>query len=247
MNSGFSGWTNEKEDNGATNDEKFDPSFSRHDQEEGSEEYGSVDQATAVAAVATAQQHQQQQHEAGSESAEDRVEVSHADQVREAHEAVAVAAARLNEHQQQQYPVHTSAESDEAKKLASSSRISGLLAGTSAAGPEPIGSKFNRVVSGTKRAAQNRSAQRAFRQRKEKYIKDLEAKAAEADILKQTIEDMRTENLQLRDYTLALQSRVIELSPGSGHQLPGASDSSVVIPPPPPAVFNSSKVYRSEK
>lgn len=72
-----------------------------------------------------------------------------------------------------------------------------------------------RQLSGTKRAAQNRNAQKAFRQRKEKYIKDLEATAAETTSLKQTIEELRAENLQLRDYTLALQSRVIELSPGN--------------------------------
>lgn len=73
-----------------------------------------------------------------------------------------------------------------------------------------------RVLSNTKRAAQNRSAQKAFRQRKEKYIKDLEATAAQVADLHKTIEELRQENLQLRDYTLALQSRLIELSPNVG-------------------------------
>lgn len=70
-----------------------------------------------------------------------------------------------------------------------------------------------RPVSTTKRAAQNRNAQKAFRQRREKYVKELEATAAEVAELHKTIEELRQENLQLRDYTLALQSRLIELSP----------------------------------
>lgn len=71
--------------------------------------------------------------------------------------------------------------------------------------------KHRRPVSTTKRAAQNRSAQKAFRQRREKYIKDLETQAAEVPNLKQTIEDLRSENLRLRDYTIALQSKLIEM------------------------------------
>lgn len=70
-----------------------------------------------------------------------------------------------------------------------------------------------RNLSTTKRAAQNRNAQKAFRQRREKYVKDLETTAAEVAELHKTIEELRQENLQLRDYTLALQSRLIELSP----------------------------------
>lgn len=70
-----------------------------------------------------------------------------------------------------------------------------------------------RIVSTTKRAAQNRNAQKAFRQRRDKYVKELEATAAEVAELHKTIEELRQENLQLRDYTLALQSRLIELSP----------------------------------
>ncbi|RLV88044.1 putative transcription factor kapC [Meyerozyma sp. JA9] len=115
----------------------------------------------------------------------------------------------------------------------------------------------NRPVSNTKRAAQNRSAQKAFRQRKEKYIKDLEAQAAEVNQLKQTIEELRADNLQLRDYTLALQSKVIELSPASGAQHPlgaaaassGHDSASVSVPTPPAAVYNHSggRVFSGEK
>lgn len=79
-----------------------------------------------------------------------------------------------------------------------------------------------RPLSTTRRAAQNRSAQKAFRQRKERYIKDLEAQATEVRALKQTIEDLRAENLRLRDYTIALQGRIIELgSDGYNNQAEG--------------------------
>lgn len=78
---------------------------------------------------------------------------------------------------------------------------------------QPREKPARRSVSNTKRAAQNRNAQKAFRQRREKYVKELEATAAEVAELHKTIEELRQENLQLRDYTLALQSRLIELSP----------------------------------
>ncbi|KAK9474305.1 uncharacterized protein V1510DRAFT_349787, partial [Dipodascopsis tothii] len=76
----------------------------------------------------------------------------------------------------------------------------------------PVGemSKNGRQLSRSKRAAQNRAAQRAFRQRKECYIKDLEQKVLELKSSKETIDSLRQENLQLRDYILALQSRLIE-------------------------------------
>lgn len=93
---------------------------------------------------------------------------------------------------------------------------------------------FNRPVLTTKRAAQNRNAQRAFRQRKEKYIKELESKAAETEVLKQQIEELKAENMQLRDYTLALQLRVIELGLSNGVSV-GEAHQSV---PPPPLIFN---------
>lgn len=80
------------------------------------------------------------------------------------------------------------------------------------------GNQSRRPLSTTRRAAQNRSAQKAFRQRKERYIKDLETQAAEVKGLKQTIDELRTENLRLRDYTIALQSRIIELGSDSFNQ-----------------------------
>lgn len=80
--------------------------------------------------------------------------------------------------------------------------------GTSSGVNNSIGA--GRPLSSSKRAQQNRQAQRAFRQRKEMYIKDLEAKVNELKTTKETIEALRQENIQLRDYILALQSRLIE-------------------------------------
>lgn len=97
-----------------------------------------------------------------------------------------------------------------------SGNISGNLASDSGQQVETSKEKLasgRRNLSTTKRAAQNRNAQKAFRQRRDKYVKELETTAAEVAELHKTIEELRQENLQLRDYTLALQSRLIELSP----------------------------------
>lgn len=81
-------------------------------------------------------------------------------------------------------------------------------------------SAYRKTVSSTKRAAQNRSAQKAFRKRRERYIKDIEAQAAEVPALKQTIEELRAENVRLRDYTIALQGKLIEVGSTDGFTQP---------------------------
>lgn len=104
--------------------------------------------------------------------------------------------------------------------------------------PDTASSYRNRPVSGTKRAAQNRSAQKAFRQRKDRYVKELEQLFQENKQLKQTIEELRAENLQLRDYTIMLQSRIIEYQPNNlnqNHEVPA-----------PPVMFNN-KIFNPEK
>lgn len=67
-------------------------------------------------------------------------------------------------------------------------------------------------VSSTKRALQNRNAQRAFRQRREKYLKELEGRVAEILQLHKKIDDLQRENRELRDYTMALQSELLKLT-----------------------------------
>jgi bZIP transcription factor len=72
----------------------------------------------------------------------------------------------------------------------------------------PHSASSTRVLASTKRAAQNRAAQRAFRQRKERYIKTLEQKATEFDMAQSIIADLRKENVYLRDYVVRLQAEV---------------------------------------
>ena len=55
----------------------------------------------------------------------------------------------------------------------------------------------------TKRKAQNRAAQRAFRERKERHVKDLEAKVAELELVTRR---MREENETLRGKVSKLES-----------------------------------------
>jgi hypothetical protein len=78
----------------------------------------------------------------------------------------------------------------------------------------PERNRQGRVLSQTKRAQQNRAAQRAFRQRKDLYIKELEAKAEQLKNMQAQIDELKHENGELRNYILALQSRVLN-QPGS--------------------------------
>ncbi|KAF2872031.1 hypothetical protein BDV95DRAFT_492912 [Massariosphaeria phaeospora] len=72
------------------------------------------------------------------------------------------------------------------------------------------GRKGRRELSTSKRAAQNRAAQRAFRQRKEEYIKQLKDQVKEFEQLCDLYKTLQTENYQLRDYIINLQSRLLE-------------------------------------
>lgn len=67
-----------------------------------------------------------------------------------------------------------------------------------------------RELSQSKRAAQNRAAQRAFRQRKEGYIKKLEEQVRELHALEENYKAIQAENYSLREYIIHLQSRLIE-------------------------------------
>jgi len=67
-----------------------------------------------------------------------------------------------------------------------------------------------RELSQSKRAAQNRAAQRAFRQRKEGYIKKLEEQVRELHALEDNYKAIQSENYSLREYIIHLQSRLIE-------------------------------------
>ncbi|KAE8349613.1 hypothetical protein BDV28DRAFT_140876 [Aspergillus coremiiformis] len=94
--------------------------------------------------------------------------------------------------------------------------------------PEPTGQDSpktygKRPLSTSKRAAQNRAAQRAFRQRKESYIRKLEEQVKEFDTTAETLKGLQAENYQLREYIINLQSRLLE-SQGEVPELPSNID-----------------------
>jgi len=73
--------------------------------------------------------------------------------------------------------------------------------------------KGRRELSTSKRAAQNRAAQRAFRQRKEQYIQSLKDQVRSHEHMVTNFKNLEEENLILREYIITLQSRLLE----SGH------------------------------
>ncbi|KAI0553677.1 hypothetical protein F4679DRAFT_431930 [Xylaria curta] len=84
------------------------------------------------------------------------------------------------------------------------------------------GRKAKRELSQSKRAAQNRAAQRAFRQRKEHYIKKLEQQVRDYTEMEHTYKAIQNDNYALREYIIQLQSRLLDLQ--------------VELPQPPPNV-----------
>ncbi|KAH1434449.1 hypothetical protein KXV74_003323 [Aspergillus fumigatus] len=94
-----------------------------------------------------------------------------------------------------------------------------------------------RPLSTSKRAAQNRAAQRAFRQRKEAHIRELEGKVKAYESMGEAIKALQAENYQLREYIINLQSRLLD-SQGEVPELPGNIDlsqprSEIPVPPIP--------------
>ncbi|KAL6169401.1 hypothetical protein ACJQWK_04427 [Exserohilum turcicum] len=114
--------------------------------------------------------------------------------------------------QQQQHPPHPH---PAAQPHAIDPAIGGPTYDMSAGGPDDGNTsegrnKGRRELSTSKRAAQNRAAQRAFRQRKEEYIKQLKDQVKEFEQLCELYKTLQTENYQLRDYIINLQSRLLE-------------------------------------
>jgi hypothetical protein len=68
-----------------------------------------------------------------------------------------------------------------------------------------------RTLANSKRAAQNRAAQRAFRQRKERYMKDLEAKAKELESTKKELEVLQKEKQDMVTYIGQLKREIARL------------------------------------
>ncbi|KAI1158186.1 hypothetical protein F5B18DRAFT_641995 [Nemania serpens] len=119
-----------------------------------------------------------------------------------------------------------SSTSEELSRLSTSPTAS-TMAAQGIIGHEPDesivdGRKAKRELSQSKRAAQNRAAQRAFRQRKEHYIKKLEQQVREYTELEQSWKTVQNDNYALREYVIQLQSRLLDLQ--------------VELPQPPPNV-----------
>ncbi|KAI5954036.1 kapC [Candida margitis] len=130
------------------------------------------------------------------------------------------------QHQQQQQQHHVSSNlafrSQDSISMSDKSPIMDSSSSIDASTTDPAlsrtssNSKYNpkHISSFTKRAEQNRNAQRAFRQRREKYVQDLEKKVQEMDELKARNENLNNENVQLKDYVMILQRKIIELTQG---------------------------------
>ncbi|KAL5625375.1 hypothetical protein BROUX41_005435 [Berkeleyomyces rouxiae] len=71
--------------------------------------------------------------------------------------------------------------------------------------------RAKRELSTTKRAAQNRAAQRAFRQRKENHIRKLEVENANYALMEKRWKEIEAENHSLREYCVHIQRRLLDL------------------------------------
>ncbi|KAJ9142840.1 hypothetical protein NKR19_g7057 [Coniochaeta hoffmannii] len=100
------------------------------------------------------------------------------------------------------------------------------------------GRKAKRELSQSKRAAQNRAAQRAFRQRKELYIKKLEQEVRDYAEMEANFKAMQTENYALRQYVISLQSRLLDAHGEYPQPPPGLS---LAPHHPPPAASNNAE------
>ncbi|CEG63071.1 Putative BZIP transcription factor [Rhizopus microsporus] len=69
-------------------------------------------------------------------------------------------------------------------------------------------SKIKKTLTESRRAEQNRAAQRAFRQRKERYVKELEAKVTSMADWPARMERLEKENEQLKRYIIELEQQV---------------------------------------
>lgn len=92
-----------------------------------------------------------------------------------------------------------------------------------------IGRSPSRTLTNSKRAAQNRAAQRAFRQRKDKYIKDLEAKAKDLDSTKKQLDNLLKERAEMAQTIKNLKAEIAklkgeEVSEDEGRQVFGSNN-----------------------
>ncbi|KAI4206810.1 MAG: hypothetical protein LQ346_000872 [Caloplaca aetnensis] len=126
------------------------------------------------------------------------------------------------DHQQSYHPAHPPDHNID-PAIAGSGMLNAPVGEGGVDGNQSDGKKGKRELSTSKRAAQNRAAQRAFRQRKEGHIKELEQQVKDYNALSDNFKVLQAENYQLRDYIISLQSRLIE-SQGEVPQPPSNID-----------------------
>ncbi|KAI5964761.1 kapC [Candida pseudojiufengensis] len=120
---------------------------------------------------------------------------------------------RAGQQQQQQTVNDKSSILDTNSPIDASNTDPALTSTISSSTSSSTSTKYNpKPISVTKRAEQNRNAQRAFRQRREKYMQDLELKVQELEEMKLKYQNLSNENIQLKDYVMILQRKIIELT-----------------------------------
>jgi hypothetical protein len=109
-----------------------------------------------------------------------------------------------------------------------------------------------RAVIPSKRAAQNRAAQRAFRQRKERYVKDLEKKTKLMDEWKLELDQLRQQNKELRENTMRLEKQIHQQVYGDNKLISPITSTTtlqdeIVIPPPVVVVMDNNTTTKSSR
>ncbi|KAL1917625.1 uncharacterized protein VTP21DRAFT_4018 [Calcarisporiella thermophila] len=120
--------------------------------------------------------------------------------------------------------------------------------------PQPISSTISTMHSiglglKSRRAAQNRAAQRAFRQRKDRYVKDLEEKVRELDTLQLAFQEKCRENEQLYDMVRELQAEIAQLSGAGDHEMARSASTFRTIPTcvtPTPSILTHTATESSQ-
>ncbi len=74
---------------------------------------------------------------------------------------------------------------------------------------------YSKPLKNSKRAAQNRTAQKAFRERRKRKMKDLEIIASQHEKCENTIEKLKQENCHLKEYVQVLESKLADIRAAS--------------------------------
>lgn len=94
-----------------------------------------------------------------------------------------------------------------------------------------------KAVQTAKRAAQNRAAQRAFRQRRERYVKDLEIRVKEMDAMQEEMSKLAEQNMSYRKQVENLTRELKQLKGTGGPSFTPYTNKHTMTsksPPPPP-------------